>query len=139
MFACCRVDYLLCPASGKNPMSDFTRRELLGHVGALGLGAAFLPRTASVVRAGESRRSTHAETPEGVVLEVAESGGLSHYSYFLSDVRAGVAAVIDPRRDVTEYLKLAEKHGVTITLVTERNTAQLGSEDLAFDRSVPPT
>ncbi|QDT16674.1 MBL fold metallo-hydrolase [Alienimonas californiensis] len=100
-------------------MSLVTRRELLGHAGALGLGVAFLPHAARVVRAGETGRPARGETPDGVVLEVVESGGLSHYSYFLADTRAGVAAVIDPRRDVAAYLKLAEEHGVTITLAIE--------------------
>lgn len=40
-------------------------------------------------------------------------GCLAQASYLLGS--EGVAAVVDPRRDVDEYLQLAEQHGLTIT------------------------
>jgi glyoxylase-like metal-dependent hydrolase (beta-lactamase superfamily II) len=49
-----------------------------------------------------------------VILETCYLGCLSHASYLVGDERAGVAAVIDPRRDVDAYLELARRHGVEI-------------------------
>lgn len=44
---------------------------------------------------------------------------LSHASYLLADETTGRAVVVDPQRDVSEYLADAEKHGFTIELVIE--------------------
>ncbi len=46
-------------------------------------------------------------------------GCLSHASYLVGDTSTGHAAVVDPRRDVDEYLADAESHGLTITHVIE--------------------
>ena len=46
-------------------------------------------------------------------------GCLSHASYLVGDTSTGTAAVIDPQRDVDEYLADAEDHGLTITHVIE--------------------
>lgn len=98
-------------------ISSANRREFLHHWAAIGLGAAIVPSLGNVVRADQTKRAT--QPPAGVVLEKIESGGLSHYSYFLADKASGVAAVIDPRRDVDVYLELAKQHGVKITLAIE--------------------
>ncbi len=98
-------------------MTGFNRREILQHSGALGLGAAFLPTLGSVVQAGENGNAT--KPPKNIILKTVESGGLSHYSYFLGDKDAGVAVVIDPRRDVQVYLDLANEHGMKITHAIE--------------------
>lgn len=45
--------------------------------------------------------------------------GLGHQSYLVSDEAAGVAAVVDPRRDIEVYLAAAERIGVHITHVFE--------------------
>lgn len=45
--------------------------------------------------------------------------GLGHASYLVGDEDAGVAAVVDPRRDVDEYLRLAEAEGLRIVEVLE--------------------
>lgn len=45
------------------------------------------------------------------------SDGLSHYSYFLAD--GGEAVVIDPRRDIDEYLDLAARSRLRIRYVLE--------------------
>lgn len=42
---------------------------------------------------------------------------LAHASYFIAS--EGDAAVVDPRRDVDEYLTLAREHGVTIRYIIE--------------------
>ena len=46
-------------------------------------------------------------------------GCLSHASYLVGDTVTGHAAVIDPQRDIAEYLADAETHGLTITHVIE--------------------
>lgn len=45
--------------------------------------------------------------------------GLGHASYLLGDESVGVAAVIDPRRDVDAYLELARAEGLRITDILE--------------------
>jgi hydroxyacylglutathione hydrolase len=45
--------------------------------------------------------------------------GLAQASYFVGCQATGEAIVIDPRRDIDEYLELAEKHKLRITHITE--------------------
>ncbi|MCU0567030.1 MAG: rhodanese-like domain-containing protein [Oculatellaceae cyanobacterium Prado106] len=54
-----------------------------------------------------------------LVLEQINAEGLAHLSYLVGDDRAGVAAVIDPRRDVNIYLQRARELGVRITHILE--------------------
>lgn len=59
--------------------------------------------------------------------------GLGHASYLLGDESAGVAAVIDPRRDVDAYLELAQAEGLRITDILEthvHNDYASGAEEL---------
>ncbi len=49
-----------------------------------------------------------------MILEQLYLGCLSQASYLVGDEAAGVAAVVDPRRDVDEYLEQAERLGVRI-------------------------
>jgi hydroxyacylglutathione hydrolase len=44
---------------------------------------------------------------------------LSHASYLIADETTGRAVVVDPQRDVSEYLADAEEQGLTIELVLE--------------------
>ncbi|QGU03325.1 MBL fold metallo-hydrolase [Corynebacterium comes] len=44
---------------------------------------------------------------------------LAQASYFIGCQAQNTAVVVDPRRDITDYLTLAEHHGMTITGVTE--------------------
>jgi glyoxylase-like metal-dependent hydrolase (beta-lactamase superfamily II)/rhodanese-related sulfurtransferase len=46
-------------------------------------------------------------------------GCLSHASYLIGDTTTGRAVVVDPQRDVAEYLADAEAHGLTIEVVLE--------------------
>ncbi len=46
-------------------------------------------------------------------------GCLSHASYLIGDTSTGRAVVVDPQRDVAEYLADAEAHGLTIEEVLE--------------------
>jgi hydroxyacylglutathione hydrolase len=60
--------------------------------------------------------------------------GLGHLSTVISDEVAGVAAVVDPRRDVDVYLEAAATEGVRITHVLEthlHNDYVSGGRDLA--------
>jgi hydroxyacylglutathione hydrolase len=50
-----------------------------------------------------------------MIFETIRTEGLAALSYFLADTTQGVAAVIDPRRDVGVYIDLARRHGVRIT------------------------
>jgi len=95
-----------------------TRRELLEHAGAVGLGALFFPATATLRRA-KAAEPAKGEIPPGLIFETIESGGIAHYSYFIGDALTGKAAVIDPRRDVDVYVDLARKHRLTITHAIE--------------------
>ncbi len=54
-----------------------------------------------------------------LVLEQINVEGLAHLSYLVGDDNAGVAAVIDPRRDVDVYLQMARDRGVRITHIIE--------------------
>jgi hydroxyacylglutathione hydrolase len=59
--------------------------------------------------------------------------GLGHASYLLGDAAAGVAAVVDPRRDVAVYLDTAAAEGFRITDVLEthmHNDYVSGAEEL---------
>jgi glyoxylase-like metal-dependent hydrolase (beta-lactamase superfamily II)/rhodanese-related sulfurtransferase len=49
-----------------------------------------------------------------VILEQFYLGCLAHASYLVGDEAAGVAAVVDPQRDVEQYLEAAERAGVAI-------------------------
>jgi hydroxyacylglutathione hydrolase len=49
-----------------------------------------------------------------VILEQYYLGCLAHASYLVADERSGVAAVVDPQRDVEQYLRDAERLGVRI-------------------------
>lgn len=44
-------------------------------------------------------------------------GCLAHASYFLGDESSGVAAVVDPQRDIGQYIEEAEARNMTITHV----------------------
>ena len=87
-----------------------SRREFLGHAGALGLGSMFMPFAATVTcgasggsgAAGGAASGAVAPGTKvpGLVFEMIEAGGIAHYSYFIGDTLSGAAAVIDPKRDV---------------------------------------
>jgi len=102
----------------KNHRFGFSRREFLGHAGAIGLGYAFLRGSSSIARAAPTQAGGPLRHP-GLIFETFEAGGISHYSYFIGDHINGTAVVIDPKRDVDDYLGLARKHRLRITHVLE--------------------
>jgi glyoxylase-like metal-dependent hydrolase (beta-lactamase superfamily II) len=44
-------------------------------------------------------------------------GCLAHASYMIADEKTGVAAVVDPQRDIDQYVQDAEQHGFQIRYV----------------------
>ncbi|HON81727.1 MAG TPA: rhodanese-like domain-containing protein [Methanoregulaceae archaeon] len=67
-----------------------------------------------------------------MILKKITSEGLSHNSYFIS--AGGHAAVVDPRRDVDEYLDLARKEEARIEYIFETHRNEdyvIGSLELA--------
>jgi glyoxylase-like metal-dependent hydrolase (beta-lactamase superfamily II)/rhodanese-related sulfurtransferase len=49
-----------------------------------------------------------------VILEQHYLGCLAHASYLVADERAGIAAVVDPQRDIDGYIAAADRHGCRI-------------------------
>jgi hydroxyacylglutathione hydrolase len=54
-----------------------------------------------------------------MILEQYYLGCLSHASYLIGDEGTGRAVVVDPQRDVSQYLDDAERHGLVIDTVIE--------------------
>ena len=54
-------------------------------------------------------------------MQTVYTPGAAHLSYILGD--GGEAAVIDPRRDVDVYLRIARREGAKITHVFETHIA----------------
>lgn len=95
-----------------------SRRDFLGHAGAIGLGAAFLPFSSIISKAGSTKKTKIPEVP-GLVFETFEAGGIAHFSFFIGDPISGKAVIIDPKRDIDDYIALAEKHRMKITHAIE--------------------
>ncbi len=54
-----------------------------------------------------------------IIFERIQTEGIAELSYLVGDDSVGSVAIIDPRRDVEVYLKLARDHGVSITHIFE--------------------
>ncbi len=68
--------------------------------------------------AGTTTRTTPApRAGDELILAQFYLGCLSQASYLVADPISGRAAVVDPRRDIDEYLAFAAEHGLTIDLV----------------------
>jgi hydroxyacylglutathione hydrolase len=107
------------------------RREFLQRA-ALGAGALFLPYSGAI-RAGQPEGATIKNVP-GLIFEKFEAGGIVHYSYLLGDAFSGAAVVIDPKRDVDDYIEFAQKNRLTITHAIETHVHAdfvSGSRELA--------
>lgn len=92
------------------------------------------------------RRCCYADTMFGVLLQMRlraalhhrpmiferiKTPGIAHVAYLIGN--AGEAALVDPRRDVDEYLALARKHKVTVKYVLETHRQEdfvMGSAEL---------
>jgi hydroxyacylglutathione hydrolase len=67
-----------------------------------------------------------------LIFKLIKSEGIAHHSYFIGS--SGRAVVIDPRRDVEVYLRLAESTGLDITHIFETHRNEdyiIGSLELA--------
>jgi hydroxyacylglutathione hydrolase len=67
-----------------------------------------------------------------MIFERIKTPGIAHVAYLIGN--QGEGAVVDPRRDVDEYLTLARKHKLTITYVIETHRQEdfvMGSAELA--------
>lgn len=67
-----------------------------------------------------------------MIFERIKTPGIAHVGYLIGN--GGEAAVVDPRRDVDEYLALARKHKLTIKYVVETHRQEdfvMGSAELA--------
>lgn len=75
-----------------------------------------------------------------MILERIYTPGLAQVGYLIGVERAGVAAIIDPRRDVGEYIALAEAAGVRITHAFETHVhADFVSGSLELARATGAT
>src|SRR5882672_648555 len=52
-----------------------------------------------------------------MIFEQFYLGCLAHASYLVGDEHSGMAAVVDPQRDVEQYLAFAQDHGLRIAYV----------------------
>jgi len=67
-----------------------------------------------------------------MIVKQIKSEGIAHHSYFIG--ASGRAVVVDPRRDVDVYLRLAESSGLNITHIFETHRNEdyvIGSLELA--------
>ncbi len=67
----------------------------------------------------ERTRTPDVVTSSSLVLHQYELGCLSQLSYLIGDRSSAQAVVVDPRRDIAEYLADAEAEGLTITWIIE--------------------
>jgi hydroxyacylglutathione hydrolase len=75
-----------------------------------------------------------------MIVERIFTPGLAQVAYLVTDPAHKVAAVIDPRRDVGEYLAWAERHGVRIIAILETHVHAdfvSGSMELARRTGAP--
>ena len=100
-----------------------------------GLAAALFPKVRApyatygrVLQVRAADRAQHSQ----MHFERIKTPGIAHVAYLIGN--KGEAAVVDPRRDVDEYLKLARKHKLTIKYSIETHRQEdfvMGSAELA--------
>ncbi len=54
-----------------------------------------------------------------MIFKTIESEGLAHFSYFIGDESAGIAAVVDPRRDIDIYINISNETKTHIAYIFE--------------------
>lgn len=57
-----------------------------------------------------------------LLFEQIYTDGIAQISYLVGDTDAGIAAVIDPRRDIEVYLERARAHGVHLRTPLKRTS-----------------
>ncbi len=73
------------------------------------------PLMAAVSAVGEIKSTQ--QNSNGLVIKQFYLGCLSHASYLIGDTNSKLAAVVDPQRDVDQYIEEAKKLGLTIKYV----------------------
>ncbi len=77
-------------------------------------------RSTSAPATTEPTTTATGENPEAtLIFEQHYLDCLSQASYLIGDPTSGKAVVVDPRRDIGEYLSSAEEHGLQIVMVIE--------------------
>jgi hydroxyacylglutathione hydrolase len=66
-----------------------------------------------------NRISIELKTNKGMYFQHVYDKSLAQASYFIGCQKAGIAIVIDPKRDIDTYLEIAKQNNMTITHVTE--------------------
>lgn len=95
-------------------MRSFVRLVL--SVVALGaLGQPFLPPASAEVSCVAEVKSAPAHP--GIIFHQYYLGCLSHASYLIGDEATRTAVIVDPQRDIDQYISDAEKNGLKITHV----------------------
>lgn len=84
-------------------------------MGTLGLCSSSIPIFADAGSVAEIKKS--ADTNSSVIIEQFYLGCLSHASYLIADPISKNAVIVDPQRDINQYLEEAKKQGLKITHV----------------------
>lgn len=92
-----------------------SRRKFITEVGSIGIGSVLL--ASGALDAADPK--TQAAPPASMIFETVLTEGVAQLSYLIGDKATGMAAVIDPRRDIDIYVELARKHKLTITHTLE--------------------
>ncbi|HEU0116698.1 MAG TPA: rhodanese-like domain-containing protein [Thermomicrobiales bacterium] len=75
-----------------------------------------------------------------MIVDRVSTPGLAQVAYLVADEAAAQAAVIDPRRDIADYLAWAERHGVAIVAILETHVHAdfvSGARELASATGAP--
>ena len=100
---------------------------------------------------GQSRAASPAGGRSGMIFRQITHDDLGCASYLIGDEDAGVAAVVDPKLDIEEYLRLARYFGVRIEQILEthnhadhvsghgRLAAATGATSTSTSRRAPTT
>jgi hydroxyacylglutathione hydrolase len=92
-----------------------SRRQFIAEVGGIGMGSVLLASSGW----GADNEQAEAAPPASMIFETILTEGVAQLSYLIGDKATGMAAVIDPRRDIDVYVDLARKHKLTITHTLE--------------------
>lgn len=90
-------------------------RLALGLVMSGAVGTSFLPPAPAEVSCTAEVKSAPAHP--GIIFHQYYLGCLSHASYLIGDEATKTAVIVDPQRDVAQYIADAEKNGLKITHV----------------------
>lgn len=84
-------------------------------IGSIGLASSSIPVYADAGSVAEIKKSANENS--AVIIEQFYLGCLSHASYLIADPVSKNAVIVDPQRDINQYLDEAKKQGLKITHV----------------------